>query len=143
MRKVTYLLLFIALTTCSKPKSHRSNDAMIEQTSLTNAKIKDYSFLDCMYDDSYFPGFLVDKCKHILLKLCHNIETENPVNLEELYKLTHASTDQLNELEDEFFENESEIETGARECLAINFEFIANTYGFDADIEELIATRNW
>ena len=45
--------------------------------------------------------------------------------------------------QNEFFENNSEIETGARECLAMDFEFVAKTYGYDADIEELIATREW
>lgn len=116
---------------------------MIEQIELTNTKIKDYAFLDCMYQDSYFPKFLVDKCKNILIELCQKIEANTPQNLGELYQLTHASTDELNELEDEFFENDSEIETGARECLGRDFDFIATAYGFEADVEELIATRNW
>lgn len=97
-----------------------------------------------MYGDSYFPTFLVDKCKVILLNLCGEIEATKPKELDAFYKLTHAATNQLNGLEDEFFENNSEIETAARECLAINFEFIAVAYGFNnADIEELIATRDW
>lgn len=57
--------------------------------------------------------------------------------------MTHSATDKLNDLQDEFFENNSEIETGARECLGADFEFISKAYGFDADIEELIATRDW
>ncbi|WP_321827341.1 DUF5713 family protein [Maribacter dokdonensis] len=116
---------------------------MIEQTELTNVKLKDYGFLDCMYRDSYFPKFLVDKCKNILVNMCGTIETETPENLEELYKITQSATDKLNDLEDEFFENNSEIETGARECLGANFAYISEAYGFDADVEELIATRNW
>ncbi|MHA7056096.1 DUF5713 family protein [Aquimarina sp. M1] len=55
----------------------------------------------------------------------------------------HSATDRINDIEDEFFENNSEIEIGAIECLGSNFEFISKTYGFDATIEELIATRNW
>lgn len=116
---------------------------MINQKSLVNEKIKDYDFLTCMYNDSYFPTFLVDKCKNILLELCQNIENQNPENLEELYSLTHSSTNKLNNLENEFGENESEIESAARDCLAQDFEFIAKAYGFNADVEELIATRNW
>lgn len=46
-------------------------------------------------------------------------------------------------MEDEFFENNSEIETGARECLGSNFAHISEAYGFDADVDELIVTRNW
>jgi Family of unknown function (DUF5713) len=58
--------------------------------------------------------------------------------------LTHAATDDFNQLAEEFFEAESEIETAARECIAADFEFIANAYGFaNADVEELIATRDW
>ncbi len=96
-----------------------------------------------MYQDPYFPTFLVDKCKSVLLKLCQTIETNKPKNLEELYTLTQASTLELNELQEEFFEHDSEIETGARECLAMDFEFVAKAYGYDADVEELIGTRDW
>jgi hypothetical protein len=64
--------------------------------------------------------------------------------LTELYKWTHRATDSFNDLEAEFFANGSEIETAARECIAADFDFIAKTYGYaDADVEELIGTRNW
>jgi len=116
---------------------------MKNQAELENKEIKEYEFLTCMYRDNYFPKFLVDKCKQILLNLCGEIEKTQPKSLEELYLLSHQSTNEINDLEDEFYENESEIETGARECLAENFEFISNAYGFEADIEELIATRDW
>ena len=45
--------------------------------------------------------------------------------------------------EDEFFAQESEIETAAAECLAMDFLAIATAYGFEADVEMLIATREW
>lgn len=128
---------------CNSKKSQSLNYKMIKQTELTNSKLKDYTFLECMYNDSCFPKFLVDKCKNILLNLCINIETKKPKNLTELYILTHKATNEINNLQDEFFENDSEIETGARECLGANFDFIANAYGFEADIEEIIATRDW
>ncbi|MPN01681.1 hypothetical protein SDC9_148892 [bioreactor metagenome] len=36
------------------------------------------------------------------------------------------------------------METAARECIAADFEAIAKAYGFeDADVEELIALREW
>jgi hypothetical protein len=41
-------------------------------------------------------------------------------------------------------ENGSEIETMARDCIAVDFKHIALAYGFeDADIEELVAPRDW
>jgi len=50
----------------------------------------------------------------------------------------------FNELGEELYEANSEIETIAAECIAEDFAFIAEAYGFaDADLEELIATRDW
>jgi len=79
------LILLIALTACNSAKPQKSNTKMIQQSELKNEKIKEYKLLDCMYQDSYFPTFLVDKCKNILLELCSKIESEKPQNLEELY----------------------------------------------------------
>lgn len=117
---------------------------MITQNELTNTTLKNHVFLNEMFRDPFFPNFLVEKCKNILLDFCNNIEDSRPTSLDELYELSHESTERLNLLEDEFNEHNSEIETAARECLALNFEIIANAYGYeDADIEELLAPREW
>ncbi len=111
---------------------------------MNNNTMKNYKFLEEMYSDGYFPDFLVDKIKLILVELCESIESEKPQSNEELIKLTHAATDRINDLEDEFEENESELETGAREAMAENFDYIVKAYGFsDVDIEDVIATREW
>lgn len=110
---------------------------------VTNAAIHQHDFLAEMYRDAYFPDVLVDKGKAILLRLCETIKAEQPANLDALYALSHAATDEFNTLAEEFYEHDSEIETAARDCIAEEFGFIAETYGFDADIEELIATRDW
>jgi len=110
---------------------------------IKNKMIAPESFLKEMYSDSYFPDFLVDKCKNILVRMCETIELHDPENLEELYSITHASTEEVNKLEEEFEENDSEIETAARDCLGTEFYNIAIAYGFEADMEELIATRDW
>ncbi len=111
---------------------------------LTNQKMKNYAFLDEMYKDQYFPNFLVDKGKEILIKLCEKIESEKPDSLEQLYVHTHEVTESFNDLQNEFWENESEIETVARDCIGVNIHEIAKAYGFeDADIEELISPRDW
>jgi hypothetical protein len=115
----------------------------MNQEHIKNEKIKNYQFLTEMYQDDYFPSFLIDKGKRILVELCFQIEKENPEDLAELYMLTHAATDKFNDLAEEFEDNDSEIETVAREIIAMDFEFIAKAYDFDADIEELIATRDW
>ena len=116
---------------------------VVNLSDLKNEKTRNYEFLSCMYSDSYYPEVLVDKCRTILIELCFRIENYKPENLNELYELTHGSTIELNRMEAVFNYHDSEIETVARECFAENFAFIANTYGCDADIEELIAPRTW
>lgn len=114
------------------------------QSALKNEAIRNYTFLKEMYTDFYFPDHLLDKGKAILVDLCFRIENEQPNNLDALYKLTHAATNQFNDLQKEFEENDSELETVARDCIGMDFEFIATSCGFEnADVEKLIATREW
>ncbi|WP_214321863.1 DUF5713 family protein [Nonomuraea sediminis] len=111
---------------------------------LTNPQAAGHPFLKGMYDDGYFPDHLVDKGRAILLRLCERIEAAPPADLPALYALTHAATEEFNDLEAEFDEAGSEIETVAREVIGDDFWFVASTYGFaDADAEELIAPREW
>ncbi|MCB2410298.1 DUF5713 family protein [Hymenobacter lucidus] len=114
-----------------------------QQAQLQNEAARTYSFLAEMYQDSYFPNNLVDKGKAILVALCFDIEQQQPKDLEELYALTHAATEEFNDLQEEFWEANSEIETAARDCIAVDFDFVAKAYGFEADMEELTATRDW
>jgi hypothetical protein len=114
-----------------------------KQESLTNEVLRDYFFLKEMYEDSYFPDKLVRKGQLILVRLCAAIEQQQPTTLAQLYKLTHAATAKFNDLQEEFWAADSEIETAARDCIAVDFRFIATAYGFEADMEELIATRDW
>jgi len=110
---------------------------------ITNMKAINYSFLRDMYEDGFFPDFLVDKGKKILIDFCLEIEHTKPKDLKSLYLLSHKATNKFNELNLEFEENDSEIETVARDCICVDFESLAKIYGFDADIEELTATREW
>lgn len=122
------------------------NSESTETTSpmnITNPALKDYQFLAAMYRDDYFPGFLVDKCKEILIEFCLEIERQKPTTDEGLFALSHAATNRINELADDFMMNDSELETVAAEFLAADFAFIVNAYGFNVDIEEVIATRDW
>ena len=103
-----------------------------------------YDFLKDRYDDSYFPEDLVKKIEGVLRALCVELERRRPNSLEELYLITHSATNKINELQSEFYERGSDIETGAREAIAEDFSAIARAYGFaNADPEELIATREW
>ncbi|WP_030315097.1 DUF5713 family protein [Streptomyces flavochromogenes] len=111
---------------------------------LTNRQMTGHVFLRQLYADAYFPDHVVDKGRAILLRLCERIEAERPADLAALYGLTQAATDEFNLLEAEFEAAGSEIETVAREVIAEDFWCVASAYGFaDADVEELIATRDW
>lgn len=108
-----------------------------------NKQVQTYQFLAEMYQDAYFPDNLVDKGKALLLQLCATIEAKKPATLEEFYTLTQATTEQFNQLEVEFEAQESELETVARESIALDMMMISLFYGYEADAEEMIANRNW
>jgi hypothetical protein len=109
-----------------------------------NLKIDASKLLEGMYRDGYFPNFLVDKVRDVILDACREIEAENPKTYEDLYAITCRATEKINDLQEDFEENDSEIETVARDDIAVTFGYVAKTYGFpDADLEELVATRDW
>ncbi|MFJ1968065.1 DUF5713 family protein [Streptomyces sp. NPDC087903] len=111
---------------------------------ISNERVSAHPFLRALYRDDYYPDHVVDRGRAILLALCERIEAERPADLDALYALTRAATEEFNDLEAAFEEAGSEIETVAREEIAENFWFVADAYGFaEADVEELIATREW
>lgn len=112
--------------------------------SITNHQVMEHAFLRALYGDAYYPDHVLDKGRAILLGLCERIEAERPRDLAALYVLTEAATEEFNALEAEFEAADSEIETVAREEIAGDFWFVASAYGFvDADVEDLIAAREW
>jgi len=115
----------------------------MSKETIANGALKDHGFLNSMINDDYFPNELVLEGIYILKQLCIEIEYEEPKTLEELYALTHKSTEKFNQLDEKLQDNDSEIETMAREWIAEEFGLIALSYGFDADLEDLIAPRNW
>lgn len=109
-----------------------------------NPKIAAHEWLAGMYRDGYFPDRQVDKVKSVLLQLCSDIEEQKPQTEAELLALTHAATERINELQEDFEDDGSEIETVAREVIAEDFRYVAEAYGFgEVDVEDLIATREW
>ncbi len=110
---------------------------------IENPQVAAHPWLAEMMDDDYFPDHLVAKGQQILIRLAEAVEAQHP-DLAGLYVLGQAAAEEFNELQEEFFEAGSEIETAAREAIAEDFGFIADSYGYtDVDIEELIATRDW
>jgi len=69
---------------------------------LENNLLKDYGFLKDIYNDSYFPKFLVDKIKLILIDLSKEIEQNDIKSNDSLYTLSQAATIKINNLHKSF-----------------------------------------
>lgn len=109
---------------------------MLASMAIDNETMRAYPFVADMVRAPYFPDAEVKKVQAVLRELCAQIEAERP--------LTHAATERINDLQNDFADAGSEIETGARESIAADFVVIAKAYGFDdADAEQLIAPRDW
>ena len=98
---------------------------------------RNYKLLDEMYQDEYYPDFLVDKVK--VIHLLESGETDTEIIQEKLDEAVCA----INDLQDEFDENDSEIETVARDCIGVTVGYILEWFGVPIDMEEAIRERDW
>lgn len=102
----------------------------------------DYVLLKDMYKDEYYPKFLVDKVKaeiEKVIKLLETGETNIDIIQEKLDEITCA----INDLQEEFWDNDSEIETVARDCIGETIYYILEWFNIPIDIEEAIRERDW
>jgi hypothetical protein len=109
---------------------------------IQNEKVREHTLLKPMLADAYFPGHLVEKGQDLLRQLAERIEREAPEG-EAVYVLTQSTAEAFNELQEEFWQADSEIETAAREAIAADVEFILKAYGYDVNIEKAIGNRDW
>ena len=112
------------------------------EVEVANEKIKSHKFLEEMHGDKYYPSYLVEKGKYILLTLCKEIETEKPVSDEEVYLLTSAAIVKFNNLSVELENQGSDIDTVAKENIAMDIDFILRAYGYDLSFEQAYAQRD-
>lgn len=103
----------------------------------------DFIYLKDMYNDDYYPKFLVDKVKNCIVEIVHFLEKGEYKDLEEVQEKLDEMTIKINELEEEFEENDSEIETVARDSIGVTVENILKYFEIDIDIEEAIREREW
>ncbi|MBF0715936.1 DUF5713 family protein [Gemelliphila palaticanis] len=101
-----------------------------------------YKLLEEMYEDSYFPNFLVDKVKNEIQKVITLLEN-GETDLDTIQDKLDEIVVEINDLQDEFYENESEIETVARDSIGTTIEYILNWFDINIDIEEAIRERDW
>lgn len=101
-----------------------------------------YKLLDEMYQDEYYPDFLVDEVRDALQKVVDLLES-GETNTEVVQETLDEAVSSINDLQEEFDENDSEIETVARECIAENVAYILEWFDIPIDTEEAIRERDW
>ena len=102
----------------------------------------DFQYLPEMYADNYYPNFLVNKLKDALQETVHFIENGayTSAGIQESFDKTVTK---INKLGEEFEENDSELETVARESIAFTIENILNYFDIDMSVEDAIRERDW
>ncbi|MCH5265823.1 MAG: hypothetical protein J1F02_07975 [Lachnospiraceae bacterium] len=103
---------------------------------------ENYILLEDMVNDEYYPEFLVDKLKELIIpviRLLENGETNTDIIQSKLDEMTLA----INELQEEFYDNDSEIETVARDSIAVTIGHIMEWFNIDIDMETALRERDW
>lgn len=102
----------------------------------------DFKYLQEMYEDGYFPDHLVDKIKSLIQAVVSFIE-EGGHSKEEIQLAFDSMTNSINDLQEEFEDNDSELETGARESIGETVIRILEFFELEIDVEEAIRARDW
>lgn len=102
----------------------------------------DYRLLEDMYQDGYFPDFLVDKVKALVQNVIGFLETGER-NLEKIQSKFDEMTLAINDLQEELEDNDSEIETAARDSIGETVAYILEWFDIDINVEDAIGERDW
>ena len=89
-----------------------------------------YKLLDEMYQDDYYPPFLVDKVKDELQKVIDLLES-GETDIEVVQETLDEAVCGINDLQEEFDEND------------VTVAYILEWFGIPIDIEEAIRERDW
>ncbi len=101
-----------------------------------------YTLLSDMRNDEYFPEFLVDKIEMLIKEVIDLLEggVTEPVKVQAaLDRMTLG----INDLQEEFEENDSEIETVARDSIGETVEYVLKWFDIDIEIETALGERDW
>lgn len=102
----------------------------------------DYKLLEDMYEDGYFPDFLVDKLRDLIENVITFLETGEQ-DLQKIQEKFDGMTLAINDLEEEFEENGSELETAARESIGATVAYILQWFEINIGVEDAIRERDW
>ncbi|MDE7398336.1 MAG: hypothetical protein K2N06_02295 [Oscillospiraceae bacterium] len=103
---------------------------------------ENYQLIAEMYRDGYFPDFLVDKVRELIQNVIDFLETGER-DLDKIQKKFDEMTIAINDLEDEFEDNDSELETVARDSIAVTVMYILKWFDIDIDVDDAIGARDW
>ena len=102
----------------------------------------DYKLLEDMYEDGYFPDFLVDKIRDLIENVITFLETGEQ-DLQKIQEKFDEMTLAANDLEEEFEKNGSELETAARESIGATVAYILQWFEINIGVEDAIRERDW
>lgn len=102
----------------------------------------DFDLLPDMYADAYFPNSEVDKVRAAIQKVVTFLE-KGGASTKKIQQKLDEMTLTINELQNDFADHDSEIETGARESIAETVERILAHFHVAIDIEEALGERDW
>lgn len=103
---------------------------------------KKYKLLSDMVESDYYPQESVEKIILEIEDFITYLET-GITDVNEIQKRLDQLTDFINDMQNEFFENGSEIETVARDSIGETIGYILNYFTIDIDIETAIRNRDW
>lgn len=101
-----------------------------------------YPILKAMYEDDYYPKECVDKVAGLIGELIAYIEQGGHSRQEIQAKLDEMTVG-INDLETDFEEHDSEIETVARDSIGTTVGYILDYFDIDIDIEDALGERDW
>lgn len=101
-----------------------------------------YILLEELYEDSFYPDFLIDKVKYLLEDFINYLE-HNPKNNEEIGDKIYELIENAKALQFEFLDCDSEYDNIARDCLIRNIEYIIQWFHLPINLEEVLAQREW
>ncbi|MDR2006042.1 MAG: DUF5713 family protein [Acidaminococcales bacterium] len=103
---------------------------------------EDHFLLEEMYADAYYPKFLVDKLRFVILDFVDYL-SDNFRSREEIQEKLDEMNAMIGNLREEFRENGSEFETVARACVAADIEYILKYFSVGIEPEEALRARDW
>lgn len=101
-----------------------------------------YILLEELYEDSFYPDFLIDKLKYLLEDFINYVE-QHLINMADLGDKIYELIENALSLQYEFLDNDSEYDNLARECFVRNLEYIIQWFHLPLNLEEVLAEREW